>query len=649
MAPRKDTSSYDEFPPSVTDQLAQLIAISTVASSSQTEIKTQLAALVQATGNLTTNLVNQMSDLSNSINDNLHPDPNRPNLERQQPPAHQNHRPPHHPKINLPMFDGTNPLGWIFQADNYFTYFAIPPADRVQLSAFHFVGDALSWYQHQQTNNLLGTWAEFKREQKLMNCYISGLKPDIRAELAVHKPTSYHDACGLARLLEDKLHQPTKPKPTYQFKPFTPAPSVNLPASQPFPKPPPPPTDKPASSSNPALLPTPPKPLPFTKLSPDAIQQRRREGLCFRCSEKYFPGHKCSPPQFLLIVDNDEFLTDQSDPTPDPQPPQFMSLSDAAFFGMSSIQTLRVTGYINGTPVTVLIDCGSTHNIIQPRIAANLHLDTKPLNPFVVMVGNGDFIHCQGHCPEVPIQLQKANFIIPFFIFPVQGADVVLGISWLRTLGSITADFSVPNISFVQNGSHTTLRGEPISRLVSPSSLSALIRHDSVASIHMLIMEPEPHDKKKPLPTSDPHITSILTTYQTKKIMTQLIEEMLKDGIIRPSQSPFSSPVLLVKKKDGTWCFCVDYRALNAATVRDRFLIPTIDELLDELHGSTIFSKIDLRSGYHQIRVAEPDIHKTAFRTSDGHYEFLVMPFGLTKAPSTFQSAMNDSFRSVLR
>jgi hypothetical protein len=127
------------------------------------------------------------------------------------------------------------------------------------------------------------------------------------------------------------------------------------------------------------------------------------------------------------------------------------------------------------------------------------------------------------------------------------------------------------------------------------------------------------------------------------------VQEMLRNGLIQPSNSPFSSSVLLVKKKDNSWRFCVGYKFLNAITRKGKFLVPIIDEFLDELAYASWFSSLDLRAGFHKIRLKAGEEYKTTFQTHFGQFEFRVMDFGLTGSPGTFQAAMNTTLASYLR
>jgi hypothetical protein len=280
------------------------------------------------------------------------------------------------------------------------------------------------------------------------------------------------------------------------------------------------------------------------------------------------------------------------------------------------------------------------------------------------------------------------EFLVDLYILPLSGAKLVLGVQWLKTLGPIVTDYEQLTMSFSKNGSTITLDGatKPGPQESNLHQLHCLVHTNSIDTcLHLQLITLEPQTTSQP--SDSPHVAHLLEQFESlfraptslppnrpvdhkialppnstpvnvrpyryphfqKHEIELQIKDMLAQGLIQPSASAFSSPVLLVRKKDGSWRFCVDYRALNALTIKDRFPIPAIDELLHELYGTKWFSKLDLRSGYHQIRMAQGDIHKTAFHTHQGHYEFLVMPFGLCNAPSTFQAAMNLIFAPFLR
>jgi hypothetical protein len=159
------------------------------------------------------------------------------------------------------------------------------------------------------------------------------------------------------------------------------------------------------------------------------MQERRAQGLCYNCDEKYIAGHKCATRKFLLLLDDeieDSTSAEQTEEMELPTEELYLQLLPQALKGKPSPKTLRFKGKICELGVTILIDTGSNHNILQPRIANHLKLHTDPCPEFSVMVGNGSLLHCSKMCPKVPLMLQNNCFNIPFYLLPIQGADAML-------------------------------------------------------------------------------------------------------------------------------------------------------------------------------------------------------------------------------
>jgi hypothetical protein len=208
------------------------------------------------------------------------------------------------------------------------------------------------------------------------------------------------------------------------------------------------------------------------------------------------------------------------------------------------------------------------------------------------------------------------------YALPLEGFDVILGVQWLKSLGPIMWDFAALTTDFVREGRSVRLVGCG----GTPSALYPLQPADNIMET-LLQTYSDIFEEPRGLPPQRAHnhrihllpgtASIVVRPYRYPQLLKDEVERqcsnMLEQGVIRPSTSQFSSPVLLVKKTDESWRFCVDYRALNERTVKDKFPIPVVDELLDELKGARFFTKIDLRSGYHQVRMHLDDIEKTAF------------------------------------
>ncbi|GAU42667.1 hypothetical protein TSUD_398730 [Trifolium subterraneum] len=319
----------------------------------------------------------------------------------------------------------------------------------------------------------------------------------------------------------------------------------------------------------------------------------------------------------------------------------------------------------------------ATNSFIYVECVMRLDLSSTSLRPpMTVAVATGGKVVSKRVCQNCPVSVAGKIYHVDLICLPLKDMDIVLGMDWLSAntvyIGCAEKNLYVPIdpnaesralTALLQNThqliQYLGLENKCFSILFTMSSESSLSPSDIPIVREYLDVFPEEINSLPPereiefsidlVPGSQPISVAPyrMSPLELRELKSQL-EELLQKHFIRPSVSPWGAPVLLVKKKDGTMRLCIDYRQLNKVTIKNKYPLPRIDDLLDQLRGATIFSKIDLRSGYHQIRIRTSDVSKTAFRTRYGHYEFLVMPFGLTNAPAVFMDYMNRIFQPYL-
>jgi len=369
---------------------------------------------------------------------------------------------------------------------------------------------------------------------------------------------------------------------------------------------------------------------------------------------------------------------------------------------------IKLKGLLNEVEVTVMIDSGSSGNFVSKRLVMeNPQWKCDTLGGDIkhnVRLANGA-METVSECLIGNLSIGTFEDNVRLTVITLEGYDIILGMPWLSkhnpevNWSSCIATVQDPKHKMIAHTLHQVDDASHLQSDVSSISMcSALqfrraarkpetqvllmivrpvglvkenkskkddvvkIQHPQVKKLLQKYNDVFPNDLPSGLPpkrdidhkielvsgseppTKAPYRMSPAELDELKKQLTELLDKQF----IQPSKSPFGAPVLFVKKKDGSMRMCIDYRALNKITIKNKYPLPRVDELLDRLNGAKYFSKIDLRSGYHQVRIAEDDVQKTAFRTRYGHFEFVVLPFGLTNAPATFMQLMQDVFRQFL-
>lgn len=502
--------------------------------------------------------------------------------------------------------------------------------------------------------------------------YVKGLKFDLQGLVQAALPTSVNRAMVLAEIQQDHLDKARNRtgKAPFQYKSLA---STSKAESQPMPV--------------------------TADLSKErqVREYRRLHGLCYACGERFEPGHlaKCAKRNtvHLHALTTEDLTMELSDTVleqlqqEDETSEQLCHLSLNALSRNDSAGSIKVRALLNNLVILILVDSGSSTCFINSALVAKAALVAIPCSPVQVTTATGDTVISDAMVKAVAWKANGHTFRTDMRVLDLGPYDAILGFDWLSSHSPMQCNWEHKTLQFLDQGVPVQLHGDSISQLqpvpqISGPQLNQLASTNEIWSC-VLIHHTNPH----PPPELPLAISSLLAEFQDifsppsqlpphrgydhhiplipgaipvntkpyryspfhKTEIEKQVQQLLETGLITCSVSPFASPVLLVQKKDGTWRLCVDYRKLNTLTIKNRFPMPLVEEILDELAGATLFSSLDMTAGYHQIRMQQGDEHKTAFKTHHGHYEFRVMPFGLTNAPATFQCTMNSVLAPFLR
>ncbi|GJR88840.1 putative nucleotidyltransferase, ribonuclease H [Tanacetum coccineum] len=507
-------------------------------------------------------------------------------------------------KVEFLKFDGEEVVSWLYRVNNFFEMdHIVENEQKIRLVSMHLFGKALNWHKHFMSKfGEVMTWEVYQdsfkellnkvdiKDAYAVSLFIRGLKEEIAYAVRMFKPISLSDAFCSAKPHEAS-NSVTRGRPT-----SVQTVSKNV-VSTPYNR------GGGSVTKNVVTMPvqtnTAMPNRPFRRLK-NKIEEKRAKQLCFYCDQKYAPGHKCSGQLFSLEVVGEGMV---------------MKEDDDLQLNKERVVSTYTTSLIVEPPLI------SLNALTDLNTAKKLGCKPRRICPLEVSMANGHVMSTLYKSRGFSWVFYGVTYTFDVMILPLKGCEMVLGIQWLSTLGWIRCDFRNLIMEYTYKDKKVVLRNTQQATIQWMQGKPKQGKKFMTAELSVMELPPKrTHDHRITLMPNTPlvNIRPYKHPPSHKDAIELMVKELLESGLIK-------------------------------ATVKDKFLIPVVEELIDGLSGSKFFSKLDLRSGYHHIRMEDSDVYKTTFRTHEGHYEFLVMPFGLTNAPYTFQSLMNSVFKEFLR